>query len=248
MITPASTQNTSLTERYNQLLQRLTQACEGAARADTVTLLAVSKGHPASAIAALAAQGQRAFGENYLQPALEKMQQLATEQPQLTLEWHYIGGLQSNKTKAVAEHFDWVQSVDRLKIAQRLSEQRPAHLAPLQVLIQVNIDAEAQKSGIAAEETLALARAILGLPNLRLRGLMGLPRAQQDETGTRRSFDHLAALFQQVQKIAPEADTLSMGMSDDLEWAVQAGSTMVRIGTALFGPRTQQPGETASPV
>jgi len=222
-----------LKQRYEKVLSRLQHACQVAGRNQDVALLAVSKGHPATAVHELSALGQRAFGENYLQDALEKIKQLNS----LDLEWHYIGGLQSNKTRAVAEHFSWVQSVDRLKIAQRLNDQRPESLPALQVLIQVNIDDEPQKSGIPRGEALALATAIHQLPRLQLRGIMGIPSAQADRENTQQSFLRLKALYDQLSAQYDQVDTLSMGMSGDLETAVDQGSTMVRIGTDIFGPR-----------
>ena len=222
----------ALDRRFDTVRHQLRQACAAAGR-PPVTLLAVSKGHPASAIRALAMRGQSAFGENYLQPALDKIAELHD----LPLQWHYIGAIQSNKTRPIAEHFDWVQTVDRLKIANRLSEQRPATLPPLQVLLQVNIDDEPQKAGVTAAELPALAAAVLQLPNLTLRGIMGLPAATQNDTQRRASLARLNQLFQQLQPLSASIDTLSMGMSDDLALAIAEGSTMVRIGTALFGPR-----------
>ncbi|MES3039646.1 MAG: YggS family pyridoxal phosphate-dependent enzyme [Pseudomonadota bacterium] len=199
----------------------------------SVDLLAVSKLHPAQAIRSLHAAGQMAFGENYVQEALDKMAELAG----LPLQWHLIGPLQSNKTQQVAAHFDWVHSVDRLKIAQRLSAQRPAHLPPLQICLQVNIDAEDSKSGCALTDLPALAEAVLALPNLRLRGLMAIPRAGNVGAHAllaKTASDLLARL---PALVLQPFDTLSMGMSDDLAEAVAAGSTMVRIGTAIFGAR-----------
>ncbi|MCG8464888.1 MAG: YggS family pyridoxal phosphate-dependent enzyme [Xanthomonadales bacterium] len=222
-----------LKQQYEKVLSRLQHACQVAGRNQDVALLAVSKGHPATAVHALSALGQRAFGENYLQDALAKIEQLKS----LDLEWHYIGGLQSNKTRAVAEHFSWVQSVDRLKIAQRLNDQRPKPLPPLQVLIQVNIDDEPQKSGVASADALSLAAAIDQLPRLNLRGIMGIPSADVEAATTQQSFFRLKALYDQLSATYDQIDTLSMGMSGDLETAVAAGSTMVRIGTDIFGPR-----------
>jgi len=195
-------------------------------RLGAVTLLAVSKGQRVDKIRAAAAAGQRAFGENYVQEALEKMQQLQG------LEWHLIGPLQSNKTRAAAEHFDWVQTVASEKIARRLSEQRPAGMRPLNVLVQVNVSGETSKSGVSRNEVFALSEKIVALANLRLRGLMavpepGAPRARYAEV--KKLYDELKTEF--------GFDTLSMGMSDDMELALAEGSTMVRIGTAIFGPR-----------
>ena len=197
-------------------------------------LLAVSKTQPAEAVAALAELGQRAFGENYVQEALAKMAAL----PGLGLEWHLIGALQSNKCKDVAEHFDWVQSVDRLRIAQRLNDQRPDGLAPLQVCIQVNMDGGATKSGAAPDDVPELAQQIAALPRLRLRGLMSIPEPVADFEACRAQHARTRALFDALNARGLGLDTLSMGMSADLEAAVHAGSTMVRVGTAIFGNRT----------
>jgi PLP dependent protein len=199
------------------------------ARAPGVTLLAVSKGHGAELIEQALAAGQKAFGENYVQEALQKMQALPS------LEWHLIGPLQSNKTRIAAERFDWVQTLATEKIAHRLSEQRPAHLPPLNVLIQVNVSAEATKSGVAPDEVADLSRTIRALPRLRLRGLMAIP-----EPGADRSRFHAAKLLFQELKGEFGFDTLSMGMSGDLELAIAEGATMVRVGTAIFGQRTKQ--------
>lgn len=223
-----------IAENWRALQARIATACAAAGRApDTVGLLAVSKTQPAAAIRALYAQGQRAFGENYVQEALGKMAELAD----LALEWHCIGPLQSNKTREVAAHFHWVHSVDRLKIAQRLAEQRPAGLPPLQICLQVNIDTEDSKSGCTPAELPALVRAVQAMPGLRLRGLMCIPRP-----GNSAAFAALAQtrldLLASIPGLSPaQFDTLSMGMSDDLEAAVAAGSTLLRIGTALFGAR-----------
>jgi len=196
-------------------------------RIGAVTLLAVSKGQPVAKIAQAAAAGQRAFGENYVQEAVEKMEQLPG------LEWHLIGPLQSNKTRIVAERFQWVQTVDREKIARRLSEQRPASAPPLNVLVQVNVSGEASKSGVSPGEVFSLCEKVASLKNLRLRGLMAIPDPAKKNAlelrEMKKIFDRLKGEFQ--------LDTLSMGMSDDLELAIAEGSTMVRIGTAIFGER-----------
>lgn len=202
----------------------------------SVKLLAVSKTKPVEDIEQAVSAGQRCFGENYVQEGVEKIRYFA-EKGGESLEWHFIGPLQSNKTKLVAEHFDWMQTLDREKIAQRLNEQRPAHLAPLQVLIQINISDEASKSGIAPEEMLPLARQIAALPNLRLRGLMTIPKAQSDFEAQKAELAQMQQLFLQLQAEFPSVDTLSMGMSDDMAAAIECGSTMVRIGTAIFGKR-----------
>ncbi len=206
-----------------------------AAQRDTrdVALLAVSKTFDADAVREAAACGQRAFGENYIQEAVEKIALLAD----LGLEWHCIGPVQSNKTRLVAQNFDWVHTIDRLKIAQRLSEQRPPSMAPLNCCLQVNIDGGATKSGLAPEEVATLAREVMALPGLRLRGLMTLPepadRVEDQLTVHRRA----RALFDTLRAQGLPLDTLSMGMSGDMEAAIAAGSTMVRVGTALFGRR-----------
>lgn len=200
-------------------------------------LLAVSKTFPADAVIAAAAAGQRCFGENYLQEALEKMQEVSNKMPQLDLEWHFIGPLQSNKTRPVAEHFAWVHSVDREKIAQRLSEQRPKNLPDLNICLQVNISAEASKSGVLPGEALALAQKIAALPGLRLRGLMAVPEASHDEQQQRQAFRQLRQLSESMQAAGLPMDTLSMGMSGDMQAAIAEGSTMLRIGTAIFGNR-----------
>ena len=213
---------------------RIASACAAARRAPaTVTLLAVSKTWPASAVRAAAEAGQRAFGESYLQEALAKQAELAD----LALEWHFIGPLQSNKTRPVAEHFAWVHSVERLKIAERLSGQRPAHLPLLNVCVQVNVSGEASKSGCAPEDAPALCRAIEALPRLRLRGLMAIPEPTEDVALTRRRFAVLRELQKTLVAGGLALDTLSMGMSHDLEAAIMEGATIVRVGTAIFGQR-----------
>lgn len=202
-----------------------------------ITLLAVSKTKPISAIKEAFQAGQRCFGENYVQEGVEKIQALAGLPG---LQWHFIGPLQSNKTRVVAEHFDWVQSVDRLKTAQRLSDQRPASLPALQVCIQVNVSNEASKSGVAPNEAEALATHIASLPNLCLRGLMAIPAATKDEQEQLRAFEHMQQLFQRLTTQFNSVDTLSMGMSGDMTAAIKSGSTMVRIGTAIFGAREKK--------
>lgn len=199
-----------------------------------MTLLAVSKTQPASLIRAAHSVGLSQFGENYVQEALEKMAELR----ELPIEWHFIGPLQSNKTRAVAEHFDWVHSVDRLKIAQRLNDQRPQELPPLQVCLQINISGEASKSGASPEEALALALAIQALPRLTLRGLMTIPAARSEDP--EKPFASLAALMATLGEEIPHLDTLSMGMSADLAPAISQGATIVRVGTDLFGARRAQ--------
>lgn len=202
---------------------------------EAVRLLAVSKTWPLASVLAAVAAGQRAFGENYVQEGVEKAQATAA----LDLEWHFIGPLQSNKTRPVAEHFSWVHSVDREKIAERLSAQRPPALPPLQVCVQVNVSGEASKSGCAPAETAALCARIVALPQLELRGLMAIPEASDDPAAQRAAFARLRQLFDEIRNSLslPSFDTLSMGMSHDLEAAIAEGATIVRIGTAIFGER-----------
>lgn len=203
----------------------------------SVLLLAVSKTFGADAVIEAADAGQRAFGENYLQEALDKQQAVQALRPDLVLEWHFIGPIQSNKTRPVAEHFAWAHAVDREKIARRLSEQRPAHLPPLNICLQVNVSGEASKSGVSPEDLPALAQAVVGLPGLRLRGLMAIPEPVEDADLQRKPFAMLRQLQQQLAAIGILTDTLSMGMSSDMQAAVAEGATIVRIGTAIFGKR-----------
>ena len=225
---------TMIAENLHDVQTRIAQACVQAKRASTaVRLLAVSKTFGADAVEQAYAAGQTAFGENYIQEAVDKIQALR----HLPLEWHCIGPIQSNKTRLVAEHFDWVHTIDRLKIAQRLSEQRPAHLAPLQVCIQVNVDGGASKSGVPTSEALDLARAVAALPRLQLRGLMCIPEPAPDFVAACAVFARATALFDTVKVTGMPVDTLSMGMSGDLEAAITSGSTMVRVGSAIFGDR-----------
>ncbi|MBI1772649.1 MAG: YggS family pyridoxal phosphate-dependent enzyme [Burkholderiales bacterium] len=200
-------------------------------------LLAVSKTFPADAVIDAAEAGQHCFGENYLQEALDKMQEVQAKKPQLQLEWHFIGPMQSNKTRPIAEHFAWVHSVDREKIAQRLSEQRPPDMPALNICLQVNISGEASKSGVLPDEALALAQKIVLLPGLQLRGLMAVPEACDDEQVQRQAFHQLKQLSDSIQAAGIALDTLSMGMSGDMHAAIAEGSTMLRIGTAIFGNR-----------
>jgi pyridoxal phosphate enzyme (YggS family) len=267
----------ALRQNYEQVLKRIRDACEAAGRpADSVRLLAVSKAFPAANVLALAALGQRAFGENYLQEALDKIAACSDERsaaaagrsaaidparaspdtaprraaPGSPLEWHFIGPIQSNKTRPIAEHFDWVHSVDREKIARRLAEQRPADLPPLNLCLQVNVSGEASKSGVAPGEVVALALACEALPGVRLRGLMAIPEPTEDVALQRARFATLRELHARVREAlagnaangifanaASDFDTLSMGMSADLESAVMEGATIVRVGSALFGAR-----------
>ena len=215
---------------------RIAAAARAAGRDEKdISLLAVSKTWPAGHVREAAAAGQRAFGENYVQEGVAKVAELAP----LGLEWHFIGPLQSNKTRPVAEHFDWVHSIERMKIAERLAEQRPAGLAPLNVCLQVNVSGEASKSGCAPAEAIALAKAIAALPNLRLRGLMCIPEPVEDVEAQRQPFRQLRELYEQLRGDGLPLDTLSMGMSHDIEAAIAEGATMVRVGTAIFGERSK---------
>lgn len=229
----------NLQANLDALHERITKAARAAGRdPSSVRLLAVSKAFGADAILSAAAAGQRAFGENYVQEAAAKMVSIRALRPDLAFEWHFIGPIQSNKTRAIAERFDWVQSVDRLKTAERLAEQRPANLPRLNVLLQVNVSAEASKSGATPDELRELATAVERLPRLRLRGLMAIPAPQVNVAQQRIVFASTNALFRQLREDGLKVDVLSMGMSDDLEAAIAEGSTMVRVGTAIFGPRT----------
>ncbi|MBP8134583.1 MAG: YggS family pyridoxal phosphate-dependent enzyme [Zoogloea sp.] len=220
--------------RLQNLALRIARAAEAVGREPAgVRLLAVSKTWPADSVREAAAAGQRAFGENYVQEGVAKVEALAG----LGLEWHFIGPLQSNKTRLVANSFAWVHSIDRLKIAERLSEQRDVHLPPLEVCIQVNVSGEASKSGVAPDDLPELARAVAALPRLRLRGLMAIPEPTSDVALQRARFASLRQLRDQLNAGGLQLDTLSMGMSDDLEAAIAEGSTMVRVGTAIFGGR-----------
>jgi PLP dependent protein len=202
-----------------------------------ITLLAVSKTFGADAVIEAWRAGQAAFGENYVQEALDKMAEIHRLQPDVSPEWHFIGPIQSNKTRQIAENFAWVHSVDREKTARRLAEQRPSHLPPLNVCLQVNISGEASKSGVTPEQLPELARCVAGLPQLRLRGLMAIPEPTDDIARQHAAFGQVRQLWQQLQQQGVPLDTLSMGMSADLEAAVAEGATMVRIGTAIFGRR-----------
>lgn len=228
----------SIKENLHAIKQQIADTAAKCERApESVTLLAVSKTKPVSAVQEAIEAGQRAFGENYVQEGVDKIQHFATTPYAAELEWHFIGPLQSNKSRLVAEHFDWMHTVDRLKIAQRLNEQRPADKAPLNVLIQVKVSSEESKSGIDASEVLALADQIAHLPQLRLRGLMTIPQESHDYATQYADFAKLTAVFEQLKQTHPEIDTLSMGMTGDMSAAIAAGSTMVRIGTAIFGAR-----------
>ena len=221
-----------------RIQHRIEAACQQAGRAsNTVRLLAVSKTKSGAEISTAFEAGQSAFGENYVQEGVDKIQYFQAQG--LQLEWHFIGPLQSNKTRLVAEHFDWMQTLERAKIADRLNEQRPADKAPLNVLIQINISDEETKSGISPHEMLNLAKHIENLPHLRLRGLMAIPAPTENIAEQESAFKKMAALFEQLKQAFPAQpiDTLSMGMTDDMPSAIKCGSTMVRIGTAIFGAR-----------
>jgi pyridoxal phosphate enzyme (YggS family) len=224
----------NIAESLAAVRARIAAAEAAAGRAPgSVRLLGVAKGQPATAVRTAAAAGLEDVGENYLQEALPRLEALAD----LRVAWHFIGQLQANKTRPVAERFDWVHTVDRLRIAERLSAQRPYHAPALNVCVQVNLGGEATKGGVAPAELAALCRAVAALPRLRLRGLMCIPPAETDPGAQRRWFARLRALAATVAGELPGLDTLSMGMSDDLEAAIAEGATIVRIGTALFGPR-----------
>ncbi len=225
-----------VTENLKLVRDLLAEAAKKAERCpSSVRLLAVSKKHPPAAILEAAAAGQRDFGENLVQEGVSKVTELAPH----NLCWHFIGHLQTNKTRAVAEHFDWVHSIDRLKIARRLSDQRPADLPPLNVCLQVNIDGEDSKSGVAAADVRELAGRVADLPNLALRGLMCIPAIRDDFAAQREPFARLRELSESLVADGFKLDTLSMGMSNDFEAAIAEGATIVRIGTAVFGPREQ---------
>lgn len=220
-----------------QVRDKISAAASRCGRAsEEVTLLAVSKTKPARAIEEAIAAGQRAFGENYVQEGVEKIRHFQAQGVE-GLQWHFIGPLQSNKSRLVAEHFDWCHTIDRLRIAARLSEQRPAELPPLNVLIQINISDENSKSGISLEALDALAAEVAELPHLRLRGLMAIPAPESDYVRQFEVARQMAVAFAGLQARYPDVDTLSLGMSDDMDAAIAAGSTMVRIGTAIFGAR-----------
>lgn len=226
--------NPSIADNIARVRAQIEAACQAAGREpSSVHLLAVSKTWGADAVRQAHAAGQTAFGENYIQEAVGKITALRD----LPLEWHCIGPIQSNKTRLVAEHFDWVHSVDRLKIAQRLSEQRPAELPPLQVCIQVNVDGGDNKSGVSPEELPALAQAVNALPRMRLRGIMTIPEPAETEAQMRAVHAQAKALYEALRQQGLPLDTLSMGMSADMAAAIAEGSTLVRVGTAIFGQR-----------
>ena len=225
----------TIEKRLQAVKSRIARACAAAGRDPRdIVLVAVSKTFPADAVRAAHAAGQSDFGENHAQDAVAKIAALGD----LDLVWHFIGPVQSNKTRSIAEHFAWVHSIDRLKIAERLAAQRPEALPPLQACIQVNVSGEATKSGVAPAEAPALARAVAALPRLRLRGLMAIPEPTDDPALQRRRFESLRDLRDRLAADGLALDTLSMGMSDDLEAAIAAGATMVRVGTAIFGARS----------
>ena len=228
----------SITQNIEQVSALIAEAARGVGRDPaSVTLLAVSKTFGPDAVIEAAEAGQRAFGENYLQEAIDKQQAVLLLRPDLALEWHFIGPIQSNKTRPITEHFAWAHAVDREKIARRLSEQRPPNLPPLNVCLQVNVSGEDSKSGVAPTEVLALAQAVATLPGLQLRGLMAIPEPAEDVESQRKPFALLRALQQQLTEAGIPTDTLSMGMSADMDAAIAEGATIVRIGTAIFGKR-----------
>lgn len=227
---------TTISANLQAVLARIDAAARQFGRnPDDISLLAVSKTWPASDVREAVLAGHRTFGENYVQEGVEKVAELAAQ----GLEWHFIGPLQSNKTRRVAESFDWVHSVDRLKIAERLAEQRPEALPPLQICLQVNVSGEDTKSGLSIEEAPELARQIVHLPRLRLRGLMAIPAPVEDFEQQRQAFRTLAMLFDRLKNEGLPLDTLSMGMTHDLEAAIAEGATLVRVGTAIFGERSK---------
>jgi pyridoxal phosphate enzyme (YggS family) len=228
----------SISENLQLVQHRIATSAQAAGRdPSSVTLLAVSKTFDAQAVLTAAQAGQRVFGENYVQEAIDKISATRQLNPDLQLEWHFIGPIQSNKTRQIAEHFDWVHSVDRLKIAQRLSEQRPADMPPLQICLQVNVSGEATKSGLEPDALLELARVVNQLPNIRLRGLMAIPEPTEDVQQQRAAFAALRLMQNDLQAAGIQTDTLSMGMSADMDAAIAEGATIVRIGTAIFGGR-----------
>lgn len=236
----------TIAAELQQVHDRIRRACGEAGRdVQSVTLLVVSKTFDADAVREAVAAGERRFGENYVAEGVAKIAALAELRAQL--EWHLIGPLQSNKTRLVAEQFDWVHSVDRLKVAERLSEQRPAHLPPLQVCLQVNISGEASKSGLAPDDLPAVAQAVAQLPRLVLRGLMAIPEPAVGTEAQRAPHRVLRGLFTALQTQGLELDTLSIGMSDDLEAAIAEGATIVRIGSAVFGARPDAENRLTAP-
>jgi pyridoxal phosphate enzyme (YggS family) len=228
----------AISRNWQAVHERIATAAQRASRdAREISLLAVSKTFGPDAVIAAAEAGQTAFGENYLQEALDKMAAVKALRPDLVLEWHFIGPIQSNKTRQIAEHFDWVHSIEREKIAQRLSDQRPDDMPPLNVCLQINISGEASKSGAAPADAVALARSIAAMPRLRLRGLMAIPEPVEDVDRQREPFRQLRDLFDRLRADGLALDTLSMGMSADMPAAIAEGATIVRIGSAIFGNR-----------
>ena len=230
---------TNIQKQINNVTQKIVHAATQVQRnAQQIKLLAVSKTKPVSLIKEAYIAGLRDFGENYVQESVEKIQQIKLDNDfKETITWYFIGPLQSNKTRSVAENFDWVQSVERLKIAQRLNDQRPAELTTLNICLQVNISGEASKSGTTLSQVIELASQVSDLPRLKLRGIMAIPEKTEDIQRLEKQFDELHRIFQKLQTLYPEVDTLSMGMSGDLQSAIKCGSTMVRIGTDIFGAR-----------
>lgn len=231
---------TGIAENLGRVRARIVDACRAAQRSpESVGLIAVSKGFAIADIPEAVAVGQFAFGESYVQEALPKIEQLVGE----NLDWHFIGPMQSNKTRDIATHFNWVHAVDRLKIAQRLSDHRPTDLPPLQVCVQVNISGESSKSGCKPDEALELCRAVAALPRLQLRGLMSVPAPARQGENPRAAFRRLRELFEQIRAHGIALDTLSAGMSEDMEAAIAEGATLLRIGAAIFGERGRRTSE-----
>jgi pyridoxal phosphate enzyme (YggS family) len=233
-----SSKDSALQARLARVHERISAAARAAGRDPAeITLLAVSKTFGAKDVLAATRAGLRSFGENYVQEGVDKIARVREAAPAVALDWHFIGPIQSNKTRPLAEAFAWVHSVDRARIAQRLAEQRPPDLPPLNILLQVNISGEETKSGVPADEVQALATAVAALPRLRLRGLMAIPAPATGPAEQRRPFARMRQLLETLQTSGLDVDTLSMGMSDDLEAAILEGATMVRVGTAIFGAR-----------
>ncbi|MFT5806248.1 MAG: pyridoxal phosphate enzyme (YggS family) [Moritella dasanensis] len=228
----------SISTRLQQVLTQIDNAASTSCKKRSeINLLAVSKTKPVEQVMAVYALGQRKFGENYLQEAVEKITHLQQDGHYDDIEWHFIGPIQSNKTRPIAEHFDWVQSIDRLKVAQRLNDQRPAEMAKLNICIQVNISAEDSKSGADLAQACLLAEQVTQLPNLVLRGIMAIPEKTADLDKLKSQFNQLESLYLSLQHQYNQIDTLSMGMTNDMELAIAQGSNMVRVGTAIFGAR-----------
>ncbi|MFT5878991.1 MAG: pyridoxal phosphate enzyme (YggS family) [Moritella sp.] len=228
----------TISTRLQQVLTQIDNAASASfKKSSEISLLAVSKTKPVEQVKAVYALGQRKFGENYLQEAIDKITHLQQDGCYPDIEWHFIGPIQSNKTRPIAEHFDWVQSIERLKIAQRLNDQRPSSMPKLNVCIQVNISAEATKSGTDLAQARALAEQISSLPNLVLRGIMAIPEKTNDLTRLKSQFSQLESLYLSLQDQYNQIDTLSMGMTNDMDIAITQGSNMVRVGTAIFGAR-----------